>query len=69
MTLVRSNSSQALTGHYLVNMLPQADLLSEEEHFDASGWKVIPLVGVSNLEPGDILGGSPTPRSCAFVTK
>ena len=35
--LVRSNGSQALTGHYLVDMPPQSDLLSVEEHFVASG--------------------------------
>ena len=40
--LVRSNGSQALTGHYLVDMLPQSDLSSEEEHFVASGRHVVP---------------------------
>ena len=33
--LVRSNGSQALTGPYLVDMLHQSDLPSEEEHFVA----------------------------------
>ena len=50
--LVRSNGSQALTRHYLADMLPQSDLPSEEEHFVASGRQVVPLVGVSNLGPG-----------------
>ena len=59
--LVRSNGSQAPTGHYLVDMLPQSDLPSEEENFVASGRQVIPLVGVSNLEPGDLLGVAQAP--------
>ena len=53
--LFRSNSSQALTRNYLVDFLPQSDLPSEERHFVASGRQVIPLVGVSNLEPADLL--------------
>ena len=61
MNLVRSNGSQALTGHYPVDMLPQSDLPSEEEHFVASGRQVIPLVGVSNLEPGDVIGVAHAP--------
>ena len=56
MNLVRSNGSQALTGHYLVDMLPQSDLPSGEEHLVASGRHVIPRVGVWNLQPGDTLG-------------
>ena len=40
--LVRSNGSQALTWHYPVDMLPQSDLSSEEEHFVASGRHVVP---------------------------
>ena len=59
--LVGSNGSQALTGHYLVDMLSQSDLSSEEEHFVASGRQAIPLVGVSNLEPGDLLGVAHAP--------
>ena len=45
--LVRSNGSQALTGHYLVDMPPQSDVPSVEKHFVASGRQVIPLVGVA----------------------
>ena len=59
--LVRSNGSQALTGHCLVDMLPQSDLPLEEEHFVASGRQVIPLVGVSNLEPGGLPGVAHAP--------
>ena len=62
--LIRSNGSQALTGYYLVDMLPQSDLPSEEEHFVASGRQVRPLVGVSNLEPGDLLGVAHAPLMC-----
>ena len=63
--LVRSNRSQALTGHDLVDMLPQSDFPSGEEHFVASGRQVIPLVRVMKLEPGDILGVSHAPLMCA----
>ena len=62
--LVRSNGSQALTRHYLMDMLPQADLPSEEEHFLVSVRQLIPLVGVSILEPGDLLGVDHTPLMC-----
>ena len=44
-----------------MDMLPQSDLPSEEEHFVASGRQVIALVGVSNLEPGDLLGVAHAP--------
>ena len=55
--LVRSNGSQALSGHYLVDMPPQSEFPPVEEQFVASGRQVIPLVRVSNLEdPGDTLG-------------
>ena len=63
--LVRSNGSQALTGHYLVDMLPQSNLPSVEEHFAASGRQVIPSLGrrISSLATSL---ESPTPRSFAF---
>ena len=35
--LVRRNNSPALPGQYIVDMLPQPDLLSIQEHFAASG--------------------------------
>ena len=35
--LVRSNGSQALTGHYLVDMLPPSDLPPVEKQFATSG--------------------------------
>ena len=57
--LVRSNGSQAFTGHYLVDMLPQSDLPSMAEHFVASERQVLPLVGVAHLRH---------PRSCQRPT-
>ena len=62
--LVCSNGSQLFTRHYLVDMLPRSDLLSEEEHFVASGRQVFPFVWMSNLEPGDFLGVTHAPLSC-----
>ena len=44
-----------------MDILPQSGLTSKEEHFVASGRQVIPLVGVSNLEPGDLLGVTHAP--------
>ena len=66
MYLVRRNGSQALTRHYTVDMLPQYDLPSDEQ-FVADGRRVIFLVGVSNLEPGDLLGVAHAPLMCASV--
>ena len=40
--LVRSNGSPALTGHYLVDILSQPDILSKQERVVASGRKVLP---------------------------
>ena len=47
-------------------ILPRITLImpSGEEHFVASGRRVMPLVGVSNLEPGDILGVTHAPLMC-----
>ena len=59
--LVRSNCSRALTGYYLVDTLPQSDMPSEKEHFVFSERQVIPLFGVSNLEPGGLLGVAHAP--------
>ena len=42
--------------------LSQSNLPSEEEV--ASGRQVIPLVGVPNLEPGDLLGVAHAPLMC-----
>ena len=59
--LVRSNGSPALTGHYLVDMLPQPGILSMQEHFVASGRQVLPLTGVADLESGDLVGVAHAP--------
>ena len=40
--LVRINGSLALTGHYLVDMLPLSSILSMQEHFVASWRQVLP---------------------------
>ena len=37
-------------------MLPQPGILSMQEHFVASGRQVLPLTGVADLEPGDLVG-------------
>ena len=59
--LVRSNGSPALTGHYLVDILPQPDILSGQKHFVASGRQVLLLIGVADLEPGDLVGVTDSP--------
>ena len=59
--LVRSDGSPAPTGHYLVDVMPQSDLPSVEEHFIASALQVPPLVGLAALELGDILGVTHAP--------
>ena len=62
--VVRSNGSQALTGHYLVDMLLHSHLPSEKELIVASGRQEIRLVGVSSLEPGDLLAVAHAPIIC-----
>ena len=59
--LVRSNGSPALTGHYLVDMLPQSSFLSTQTHFVASGRQLLPLTGVADLKPGDLVGVAHAP--------
>ena len=61
--LVRSNGSPVLTGHYLVDMLPQPGIRSTQEHFVASGRQVLPLTGVANLRPDDLVGVAHAPLS------
>ena len=58
---MRSNGSPALTGHYLLDMLPQPGILSMQGHFVASGRQVLPLTGVADLEPGDLVGVAHAP--------
>ena len=59
--LVCSNGSPALTGHYLVDILPQPDIFSAQKHFVASGRQVLPLIGVADLESGDLVGAADAP--------
>ena len=59
--LVRSIGSPALTGQYLVDMLPQPGLFSVQEHFVASGRQVLPLTDVADLEPGNLVGVAHAP--------
>ena len=59
--LVRSYGSPALIGHYLVDMLPQPGIFTMQEHFVASGRQVLPLTGVADLEPGDLVGVAHAP--------
>ena len=53
---MRSNGSPALPGQYFVDILPQPGMLSMQEHFVAPGRQVLPLTGVADLEPGDLVG-------------
>ena len=59
--LVRSNGSPALTGQYLVDILPQPDIRSGQKHFVASGRQVLPLIGVADVEPDDLVGVADAP--------
>ena len=59
--LVLSNTLAALTDHYLVEMLPQPDLLLAEEHFAASARQVLLINGTTDLDPGDLLGVAHAP--------
>ena len=56
-----------LSDAHRVDMLPQSDLQSEKEHFVASGRQEVPLVGVSNLKPGDFLGVVHAPLMCVVL--
>ena len=64
MNLVRLDGSPALTGHYMVDLLPVNDDSYPLERFVSSGRQLIPLTGYEDLEPGDNLGtaSSPLPR-------
>ena len=53
---VRSNGAPALAGCYLVDMLHAADIFSSEEHVVKNGRQFIPLAGVTDLEPGALIG-------------
>ena len=59
--LVRLDGSPALTGHYMVDMLPVHDDSDPSERFVSSGRQSIPLTGCQELEPGDVLGTASSP--------
>ena len=59
--LVRLDGSPALTGHYMVDLLPANDDSCPLERFVSSGRQLIPLTGYKDLEPGDILGTASSP--------
>ena len=59
--LVRLDGSPALTGHYMVDLLPVNDDSYPLERFVSSGRQLIPLTGYQDLEPGDTLGTASSP--------
>ena len=59
--LVRLDGSPALTGHYMVDLLPANDDSYPLKRFVSSGRQLIPLTGYQDLEPGDILGTASLP--------
>ena len=59
--LVRLDGSPALTIHYMVDTATTHDGQGAFEHFVASGRQTIPLTGLRDLEPGDILGTASHP--------
>ena len=59
--LVRLDESPALTGHYMVDLLPVHDDSNSSERFVSSGRQLIPLTRYQDLEPGDVLGTASSP--------
>ena len=59
--LVRLNGSPALTGHYIVDLLPVHDVSNPSERFVSSSRQLIPLNGYQDLEPHDVLGTPSSP--------
>ena len=64
--LVRLDGSSALTGHYVVDLLPAHDDSTPPERFVSSGRQLIPLTGHQDLEPGDVLGTASSPLLRVF---
>ena len=62
--LVRLDGSPALTGHYMVDLLPVHDHSNPSERFVSSGRQSILLTGYQELEPGDVLGTASSPLLC-----
>ena len=59
--LVRSNGSPVLIGHHFVDILPQPDFISGQKHIVASGCQVLPLTGVADFDPGELVGVADAP--------
>ena len=59
--LVRLDGSSALTGHYMVDILPVNADSNPLERFVSSGQQLILLTGYQDLEPCDILGTASSP--------
>ena len=59
--LVRSNGSPALTGHTVVGIQPQPDIVSGQKHFVASRRQMLFSIGVADLEPGALVGVADAP--------
>ena len=59
--LVRLDGSPALTGHYMVDILPVNADSNPLERFVSSGRQLMPLTGYQDLEPGDVLGTASSP--------
>ena len=59
--LVRLDGPPALTGHYMVDLLPAHDDSNPSERFVSSGRQLIPLTGYQDLELGDVLGTASSP--------
>ena len=59
--LVRSNGSPAFTGHYFVDILPKSNFLSGQKHFVALKRQVVPLTGVADVAPGDLVAVADAP--------
>ena len=62
--LDRIDGSPALTGHYMVNLLPVHDDSNPAEYFISSGQQSIPLTRYEELEPGDVRGTALSPLLC-----
>ena len=59
--LVRLDGSPALTGHYMVDFLPDYANSVPSERFVSSGRQLIPLTGCQDLEPDEVLGTASSP--------
>ena len=59
--LVHLDGSPALTGHYMVDLLPVNDDSYPLGRLVSSGRQLIPLMGYQDLEPGDILSTASSP--------